>query len=913
MKLSLKAKIIAGLGVLAALCVFGFMTVKLISAQPTGAKYEKFYEASEGVSAEFQKAADLPYSDLGDGLRFVMTDYTEVTFNKTIDLSDPEVKKSFIEFYVIPEVDGEADFKELFFYLYDVNDENNYVKIRLYDATTVVYSQAGANGNSLKGKAHWDDQQIYTDGLWGAATEISFSGYYKSGSQRYLRLQFDNENMQYIFNGRMAVDLDDTEFYTYSQHFKGFSSDQVRVKMVVNGTNKQRADIIITKFGTLTGEELAISEIADTEGPEITVDTSAYAVSDFPVARVGADYPVFDYSAKDNESGLCDVDVSVTCGGETIPVKDGYFPVDREGEYIIAYSSSDRLGNPGRLEKKITSVKDTFPISISIDTDSIEKTMALGEKLTLPEILYVSGYMGKYSAEIRVISKTHSVTVEDGVFEPPAPGVYSVVFGARDILNRFGNLIYEIEVVTANEPIFTSEPVLPKYYIEGYEYTVPCITAYNFATGQDIPVTVWVSADGETPVQLGADGKYTPVSDKETTVFTITYKAEDKVAVYERPLVNVSDSLNQINMYRYFAADGGLTVSANENSALLTAASEGKAEFINPLLAQDLSMAFNAENGKYNFRNLKISLTDSVNENERIEAVVENNGGVATLSLENESVPLSNSFGSGQDFSLTVNKDFIIGDKSIRITEYSDGRAFGGFSSGLVYLEISVSGVYGDSVIYIKNVNGQSLGSRTVRDNIRPRVTVSGDIGGMFETGATVSTLIGFAGDVISPVCDFRLTVTDPEGNIVRDTSGTLLENVSPYRSYDIALSSAGDYVVSYTAEDGAGRTSSTMYFIRSYLQKYISVSDVPENVAVGTEISLPEVTLVNVENTQDYRITVMLIDNLGGCTVLEDSVTSIKLNYAGKYKLIYIAAEAENGKVNAGASLIQTVSITVG
>ena len=108
MKLSLKAKIIAGLGVLAALCVFGFMTVKLISAQPTGAKYEKFYEASEGVSAEFQKAADLPYSDLGDGLRFVMTDYTEVTFNKTIDLSDPEVKKSFIEFYVIPEVDGEV-------------------------------------------------------------------------------------------------------------------------------------------------------------------------------------------------------------------------------------------------------------------------------------------------------------------------------------------------------------------------------------------------------------------------------------------------------------------------------------------------------------------------------------------------------------------------------------------------------------------------------------------------------------------------------------------------------------------------------------------------------------------------------------------------------------------------------------
>ena len=46
---------------------------------------------------------------------------------------------------------------------------------------------------------------------------------------------------------------------------------------------------------------------------------------------------------------------------------------------------------------------------------------------------------------------------------------------------------------------------------------------------------------------------------------------------------------------------------------------------------------------------------------------------------------------------------------------------------------------------------------------------------------------------------------------------------------------------------------------------------------------------------------------------MLEDSVTSIKLNYAGKYKLIYIAAEAENGKVNAGASLIQTVSITVG
>ena len=102
MKKIVKNKLIVILAVLTLLssalfCAFGVYA----DSSDNAPAYKKFFTASDGVTVEYKQKSDLPYSDLGDGIRVVMKDYTEVAFNKTIDLSLNSVKDSFLNFYVM--------------------------------------------------------------------------------------------------------------------------------------------------------------------------------------------------------------------------------------------------------------------------------------------------------------------------------------------------------------------------------------------------------------------------------------------------------------------------------------------------------------------------------------------------------------------------------------------------------------------------------------------------------------------------------------------------------------------------------------------------------------------------------------------------------------------------------------------
>ena len=888
-------------------CVLG-----VFNANGANAEYKKFYTASDGVTVEYKQKNDLLYSDLGDGVKVVMKDYTEISFNKTIDLNGENSKDSFLDFYVVPSVDGQADFSEMFVYLYDINDSANYVKIRLKNATTVVYTQAGANGNSLKGKAHWDNK-IYTDGIWGGAEEASFSGYYKSGDRRLVKLRFDNELMQYFMNGRYIVDLDDPEFYAYSQHFKGFSSGQVQVKLVVNGTNKQRAELVITKLGDLSGEALNITEIVDTEAPVITVDKSRYGVSDFPNPVIGGSYPLFDYSACDVEYGICPVEVSVVRNGsENIAVSNGSFTVDKGGEYTIKYTSFDDLGNEAEIAKTFVASADKVTIGVDIETDKIVKTMSLGEKLVLPEILNVSGAIGNFTTSIQAISKSKSYVVNDGVFVPEEAGTYSIVFGAKDILNRFGNTIYEIEVVVSDRAIFTETPNLPKYFIEGFNYIIPTINAFNFATNSAVDVSIAVSVDDGAATTLGADRKIKLSSANEKSAVKITYTADGQTVSYERPMFKVRDNLNQINMYKYFNGNG-ITVSANDDYTILTTANGGSAEFINTLLASDLNVVFKPVQGSINFRYLTFTFTDSINTEEKVSLRFENTGSKTIMSLVNSSVELSSKIEDlTSDVNLVFNKKVTVGDKNLMILTYDNGEEYKGFSTGVVYMSVSIGGVFGQSAIAIKSINNQIMGTKTVRDNIKPRVVISGDIGGMYDKGAIVTTQVGFAADVISPELNFTLKVEDPNGNAVYDLNGVKLDGVSPYVNYQFALTEKGDYKVYYTAVDSSTRSSSSMYIIRSYVKQYISLDTELKTLKAGNTLQIPNAILNNVENVEEYRILVVLYDTNGLMTSC-DVNQKIKLENKGTYRLVYIASNSDTvGKIDPATSIIGSFVVTV-
>ena len=132
MKISkIKSKLILVLTAIMLFSALTFCAFNLAVANEPNSKYSKFFVASDDVSVEYKEAGDLLYPDIGSGLKVLMKDYTKITFNKTIDLSLEEVKSSFMNFYVVPLVDGQSDFTEMFVYLYDVNNSENYLKIRL--------------------------------------------------------------------------------------------------------------------------------------------------------------------------------------------------------------------------------------------------------------------------------------------------------------------------------------------------------------------------------------------------------------------------------------------------------------------------------------------------------------------------------------------------------------------------------------------------------------------------------------------------------------------------------------------------------------------------------------------------------------------------------------------------------------
>lgn len=877
--------------------------------------YKSFYEATNGVTVTYKTSSTLPFSDLGSGLDVVMKDYTSITFNKTIDLNDEEVKESFLEFYVLPSVNGTADFQEMFVYLYDINNEENFVKIRLKDSTTVVYTQAGANNNSLKGKGHWDNR-IYTDGIYGGAEEASFSGYYQSGTRRTIKLQFDNETMIYKMNNRFIVDLDDIEFYTYSQHFKGFSSGQVKVKIAINSAAKQRAEFVIIKLGNLTGSALNITEIVDTEGPVITVSTNSYGVEDFVIPVVGNYYPLYNYSALDSEYGFCPVSVEVLKNGsENVSIVDNKFYVDSVGEYKITYSAVDGLNNMSKLERSFTAVEDTKAILIDIEKDQIKNQMFLGEVIDLPQVISVTGAIGNFSTDIQAIGKTKSYKITNGKFCPEVEGEYSVVYSVKDILGRCGIYIYKINVIVSDNPVFIEEPQLLKYYISGFTYEIPIVNAYNFSTGTNAQVTTSISIDGGTSQTLDETRKIKLDATQDNSVVRFTYSTGNQSVYYERPLIKttaIEGSAERLFMYKYFVASDGVSLSAEDTYSVIQTSVDGNAEFINPLLFADMSIQFNAILNSAKFKNLSFMLTDTYNSEECIKVSLDNSGS-AIMSSGDMSINLNKVLGADNtDFVMVFSNNKVsIGDKNIKITKYVNGEDFKGFTSGKVYLNIVFEGVNGLSQLKVKTINNQNLGNNISRDIGKPRVVVNGDIGGFYDKGTIVSTLKGFAADVISPELVFTMTVTSPSGEIVVDVNGLSLVNVSPAKSYNFVLAERGDYKISYTAIDKSLKEASSMYTVRSYVKEYISFeTNVKTNIAVGTKITIPSVILNNVDNPSQYKVETYLLDNIGN-TILLDS-NSLTFGYKGTYVIVFIASKTNGEKIDSSSSLIESITFKV-
>jgi len=196
-------------------------------------------------------------------------------YEKPIKLSELGATDKFIKFYVNP-----TEAQTVYFYvdLVDANDENNVVTVRLCSVPMTAGSKSYRTylstavpgiGQVFAGRK---DNILYVDRLTGGAyTSTDVSGIVDTNLYYPLSFAFDEDTKQ-VYTGYfdresnlIVADLDDTQTYFetvwsdtqipggqkgyYSQAWEGFSSDEVYLRMHVEGDFAGDIGVTITKIG----------------------------------------------------------------------------------------------------------------------------------------------------------------------------------------------------------------------------------------------------------------------------------------------------------------------------------------------------------------------------------------------------------------------------------------------------------------------------------------------------------------------------------------------------------------------------------------------------------------------------------------------------------------------------------------
>ena len=150
-------------------------------------------------------------------------------------------------------------------------------------------------------------------------------------------------------------------------------------------------------------------------------------------------------------------EVTVKCGEETIDAKDGYFTVEKVGEYVITYAFNVN-GETKTYTNKVTGVDTTAP-SLFMTDGEINYKYKKGDFATLPTFEALD-YSGTASAPVTTVKTANgeTVTVTDGAFQITDYAGYVISVKSEDVSGNIGENVYDIAVYQPNElEYFNSE------------------------------------------------------------------------------------------------------------------------------------------------------------------------------------------------------------------------------------------------------------------------------------------------------------------------------------------------------------------------------------------------------------------------------------------------------------------------
>lgn len=826
--------------------------------------HSPLFAVTEGGTVEYRNH---PYTEI-TGIEASISDIEgwlvtipkggKLTVQVPLNVNQCNLEEEIVKLYVVSAEKGTKDFTKIRFTLTDLADPDDYVVAAGRNTQNgpdprghLTYFQAGASDQNLVGYQNdLGQDKVWINSNWGMATIGSFwmLPYCGSGTEDEaliadsLSLWLDMEERG-IYAGRwprLICDLDEPRYHT--NLWEGFTSGICQLTIECDlYTGSNPAQIFITE---LLGVDLTKNAFYDETAPTVEVDFAGYDEMSLPKACAGKPYPVFKAVAKDAEQNPSTVDVKVYGGMNSssrysVDVIDGAFTPDLPGTYTIVYTATDSWGNSS--ERLVYVHADDEQNDLKIQLGNHVKEGVVGEKILLPEYT-VTGNYGLADVEVSVSVDGKAVKRETQEFTPYAAGTYRVTYFVRDYIGQEHTAEYEVQVAQTTKPVFKDIPALNRYMVSGMPNFIPTATAYNYVTENGTPMEAESYVRDQDGVH-SVDGKsFTPA--EGTTQCQIWWEAEIsgqrvKTEEISVPVISVKDG-QDYHMERYFVCQDA-TASAQEEYVSVCPQKDGAAAtWLLPVLAEGFGIRLNALNAK----TLTVRMEDSVNEQQRLEIVIDTETAKACIN-------------GGMTYQLTVQEDDFyltydpisrqISDGTVFILPIdAQGNQFMGFDSGKLYISILLEGLSENAEARIKSLNSQNLNNRTF-DVLKPGISVMGQIGGYYTLGDEMTVYEGVAADMLSPDCTFYLSVFDPNGEIVTDVNGLLLDSVSPDRIYTVKSTMVGNYIVQYYAEDAEGNKERNITYPLMVIDCVAPVihvdGTVPESAKLGTSITIPTAT----------------------------------------------------------------------
>lgn len=849
-----------------------------------------------------------------------------MNFNQVIDLNDFAAGESIFKMYVIPETLGYYNARTLKFRFTDIYDPDNYVDVYASamqvaepeNETNVTkfnttYLLGGANGQVPTG-IEWrnTDGTLYTvhqANLFGFLAPVSPYGYknkQENVGKEYLELGFDlNEKTVTSTSSEgksnVVVDLDAEYMNT---KWKGFTTGEVRLSVTAREyrTNKIPYRMIFTEIG---GAELKGTE--DKEGPEITVDFGEYEENNLPEAFKGEEYPVFDFTAYDYFTEVKSTSVKVfydynSSARKEVTIKNGKFVPDRTGQYTIEYTATDYYGNENKKTVEILSVLPKKP-ALDISSERVTEVSA-GDTVQIADVS-ASGGSGELKVTVVAKNGEHEAEITDGKFTADYAGEYTITYTAADFLGNTAEEEYKVTVKDDKKPEILDDARLPKYLLEGFEYKVPVPTGLSYGAGtQKTNVTVRITdGNGTTECTTGRHTFKADQNGKAEIKYIVTDKNGTTEKSYTLPVLTVKNRTGY-DLSKYFYSDT-VTAEARQNDILLSAASgtkEQTVEFVNAVVTDGLNLGVKVNSAENNFSSFSIYLTDAENENIsiRLQFVKGADAGSDSYMIYNgdDKLLIDPSFYNDEEIALTYSesdRNIHIVNAAAKITETVSGETFEGFPGKKVYVRFVFEEVSGAASISVSKINSQLM-SNYSGDSVKPMVYIFGEYAKKYSLNDTIPVLNALAGDVIDPSPDITVTLTDHNGEIVTSVDGVRLENVSAEEVLYFKAEKYGNYLLTYTATDEAGKT--TTYYrainVEDIVPPEIQVNgEIAETVKTGSDVAVPFASVTDNLDEAPMLLRILVLPD-GSQTILSETADAFRAVYSGVYKLRYIAWDSE-------------------